>query len=199
MLILFAYANAHGTPYQISLASSEERHSSDFPTNPDETKEGQADGAKSVRQRQRVAEEDLYCRVGTCLESFKDPHVCAKHRKRHFTQIWRCAGPCRTHTVKGGWFARNETLKRHLLFPKLAECKEAALKVLNLGTLPTSSTEWMAPFRDRPERPWGCARFQLTDLQTVKEWLRDPNFAAPPTEPIHSWSSSSQETHRLFS
>ena len=105
-------------------------------------------------------------------------------RKRHFTQIWRCPGPCRTHTVKGGWFARNETLKRHLLFPKFAECKDAAMKVLNLGTLPTSSTEWMAPFRDGPERPWECARFQLTDLQTVKEWLRDPNSAPPLAEPI---------------
>ena len=184
MFILFVHAHAHDTPYQISLASSEEQQSWDSPTNPDETKEEKSNEAKPARQRQRVSEEDLYCRVGTCLESFKDPHVCAKHRKRHFTQIWRCPGPCRTQTVKGGRFARNETLKRHLLFPKFAECKEAALKVLHLATIPTSSNEWMAPFRDGPERPWECAMFQLTDLRTVKEWLRDPNFTAPPAEPI---------------
>jgi len=42
----------------------------------------------------------------------------------------------------------------------------------------------MAPFREGTEHPWECGRFQLTDLQTVKEWLRDPNFTAPPAEPI---------------
>jgi len=42
----------------------------------------------------------------------------------------------------------------------------------------------MAPFREGPERPWECAPFQLTDLQTVKERLADPNFTAPPAEAI---------------
>ena len=174
--------NVHGTPYQVSLASGQ---SSDSPTNPDEIKE-QAAEDQPARRRQRVAEEDLYCRVDTCLESFKDRHVCAKHRRRHFTKVWRCPGPCRTQTTKEGWFARKETLKRHLHFLKFAECKEAALKVLNLEALPTSSTEcqWMAPFREGPERPWECARFQLTDLQTVKERLGDPNFTAPLAELI---------------
>ena len=184
MLTLFALPNAHRTPYQISLATSEERQSSDSPTNPDKTKEGQADGAKPARPRQRVAEEDLYCRVGTCLESFKDSHVCAKHRRRHFTQNWRCPGPCRTETSKEGWFARKETLKRHLHTLTFAECKEAALEVLGLETIPPSGTGWMAPFREGHERPWECAGFQLTDLQTIKEWLRDPNFTAPMAEPL---------------
>ena len=180
MFIRFAHPNAHGTLYQVSLASGQ---SSDSPTNPDEIKE-QAAEDQPARRRRRVAEEDLYCRVDTCLESFKDPHVCAKHRRCHFTQVWRCPGPCRTQTTKEGWFARKETLKRHLHFLKFAECKEAALKVLNLETIPTSRTEWMTPFREGPERPWECGRFQLTDLQTVKGWLGDPNFTAPQAEPL---------------
>ena len=103
---------------------------------------------------------------------------------RHFLQSWRCPGPCRTQTAKGGRFARNETLKRHLFFPKFAECKEEVLRVLRLESIPESSTAWMAPFRDGPERPWECSGFQLTDLETVKERLRDPNFVAPPVAPI---------------
>jgi len=91
---------------------------------------------------------------------------------------------CRTQTTKEGWFVRKETLKRHLHFRKFAECKEAALKVLNLEKFLVSSTEWMAPFRKGTERPWKCGQFQLMDLQTVKEWLRDPNFSAPPAEPL---------------
>jgi len=173
-----------GTQYQISLASGEERQLSDFPTNHDETKEEKADDDEPAHQRQRFAEEELYCRVGACLLSFKDPHVCAKHRRRHFPQIWHCPGPCRTQTTKGGKFARKETLKRHLTFPKHAECKEAVLKALGLETIPASSTAWMTPFRDGPECPWECPGFQLTDLETVKERLRDPNFTPPPAEPI---------------
>jgi hypothetical protein len=176
----------HADGYQISLASSEERQLSEFPINQDEAKEEKSDedGPVARPRQQRFAEEDLYCRIGACPLSFKDPHVCAKHRMRHFRQIWHCPGPCRTQTTKGGMFARKETLKRHLTFPRHAECKEAALKALGLETIPASSTSWIAPFRDGPERPWECPGFQLTDLETVKERLRDPNFTAPPAEPI---------------
>ena len=58
------------------------------------------------------------------------------------------------------------------------------MKVLGLEEIPASSTAWMAPFRDGSERPWECPGFQLTDLKTVKERLRDPNFTAPPAGPI---------------
>ena len=184
--ILFVHVNAHGTLYQTSLASGKGKQPSGSPINSDETKEEQANevkAAKSARPR-RVAEEDLYCRVGTCLESFKDSHACEKHRKCHFEQSWRCPGPCRTKKGKAGWFARKETLKRHLLFPRFADCKEAALKIVGLETVPESGTGWMAPFCERNERAWECPGFELTDLETVKGWLQDPNFRAPPVEPI---------------
>ena len=86
MLILFVHANAHGIPYQTSLASGKGKQPSDSPINSDEIKEEQvneAKAAKPARQR-RVASEDLYCCVGACLGSFKDPHACAKHHKCHF-------------------------------------------------------------------------------------------------------------------
>jgi hypothetical protein len=183
VLILFALANAHGAPYQISPASGKDQQPSDSATNPDESKEGPANEDKPARQR-KVAEEDLYCRVGFCLESFKDLHMCAKHRQRHFDPSWRCPGPCREQSAKDGWFACKETLKRHLLTPSFADCKEEVLRVIGLETLPDSGTGWMGRFCERPERSWECAGFELTDLETVKGWQRDPNFRAPPAKRI---------------
>ena len=185
MLILFAPANAHGTPYQISPASGKDQEPSSSLTSPDEAEGEQANEAKPARQR-RVAEEDLYCRVGFCLQSFEDSNVCAKHRQTHFDPGWRCPGPCRTQTKRGGWFARKETLKRHLDTPTFEDCKEAALKlkVISEATPQESGTGWMDQFCERPERPWECAGFEFTDLETVKGWHRDPNFRAPPAKRI---------------
>ncbi|KAI0295899.1 hypothetical protein B0F90DRAFT_1820227 [Multifurca ochricompacta] len=70
---------------------------------------------------------------------------------------------------KAGRFARRETLKRHLLFPKHAACKEAVLKMLGLESIPVFGLSWMTPFCDGPDRPWESPGFELTDLKTVKE------------------------------
>jgi hypothetical protein len=147
-------------------------------------REEQVDVDKPARQRQRGADEDLYCRVDSCLESFKDAHMCAKHRKCHFHQAWRCPGPCATGATKEGWFARKETLKRHFLSAKFGKCKDAALEVTGLNEIPKAGTAWMGPFCQGPERPWELPGYRLTDLETVKERLRDPNFTAPPAQPI---------------
>ena len=63
---------------------------------------------------------------------------------------------------------------------------EEALKTLGLETLPESGTGsgWMAPFCEGTERSWESPGFKLTDLETVKGWLQDPNFKAPPVQPI---------------
>ena len=37
---------------------------------------------------------------------------------------------------------------------------------------------WMARLRNGPERQWERPGFHLTDLETVKARLRDPNVAA---------------------
>jgi hypothetical protein len=173
--------------YQISLASSGEYQRSDFPTSEDEDddEEDEAeDEDEPMRQRHRVTEENLYCRIGHCLMSFKDPHVCAKHRMRHFNQIWQCPGPCQTRTEKGGKFARRETLKRHLTSGKFVECKAVALMAVGLAAIPASSNAWLDPFRVGPECPWKRPRFPMTDVETVKQRLRDPNYRAPPAERI---------------
>jgi hypothetical protein len=183
VLILFVHTNAHGSPYQISPASGKDQQPSGSPADPDERNEEQANEDKPARQR-KGTEEDLYCRVGFCLQSFKDSHMCTKHRQRHFDPSWRCPGPCREQSKKDGWFARKETLKRHLHTPGFADCREAALKAIGKATLPESDTEWMDQFCERPERPWECAGFEFTDLETVKGWQRDPNFRAPPARRI---------------
>jgi hypothetical protein len=133
--------------------------------------------------RSRFAEEDLYCRIDNCLGLFKTPRVCKNHRKRHFFLVWRCPGPCQTETTKEGWFARDETLRRHLLSPRFARCKDAALQLLGLESIPETGhgSSWMRQFRkEDPERPWESARHRLTDLETVKARLRDPYIAALP-------------------
>ena len=91
-----------------------------------------------------------------------------KHRQRHFPVQWPCPGPCKK-TEKEGKFARDETLKRHLLFPRYAACKKVVLELLNLNSFPVSGSLWLAPLRDGPDRPWEQPDFQLTDLKTVKE------------------------------
>ena len=58
------------------------------------------------------------------------------------------------------------------------------MKIIGEATLPESGTGWMDRFCERPERPWECAGFVLTDLETVKGWQRDPNFRAPPAKAI---------------
>jgi hypothetical protein len=174
-------------PYQISLAFGEERQPSVSPSSGGEGTEetGVQEGDELIpqRPRSRVAERDLYCRVGACLASFKDPRVCMKHRERHFPLAWQCPGPCRTRTANRGRFERGETLKRHLLFPRYASCKDAVLRTLGLESIPTSrsSSAWMAPLRDGPERPWERPGFRLTELETVKARLRDPKFASSPS------------------
>jgi len=114
------------------------------------------------------------CRVGACLASFKDPRVCMKHCARHFPLAWQCPGPYQTRTANRGRFACDETLKRHLLFPSYASCKDAVLRLLGLDSIPASGCGtgvWIVPLRDSPERPWERPGFHLTDLETVKELL----------------------------
>ncbi|KAH9954340.1 hypothetical protein BC827DRAFT_1379522 [Russula dissimulans] len=145
------------------------------------------DDDEPALQHSRFMEEDLYCRVGNCLWAFKDPRICVKHRLRHFPGRWVCPGPCRGESANGGRFARNETLKRHLLYPKNDACRKATLRVLDLGTTPTSGTAWLAPLRDGPERPWESPDFRLTDLNTVKEEkmkVCGSKYGALPTEHI---------------
>ncbi|KAI0247044.1 hypothetical protein BJV78DRAFT_82448 [Lactifluus subvellereus] len=117
-------------------------------------------------RRLKYTEEDLYCRIDDCLWAFDSPRTCLKHRRRHFPVQWLCPGPCKS---KGGKFARDETLKRHLLFPNHVACREAVLTLLGLRSIPVSGTAWMTPLRDGPERPWESPGFRLTDLKTVKE------------------------------
>jgi hypothetical protein len=178
--------------YQISLAPGQERRPSVAPRIDDDKGEAEASGGEDEdelppkRPRSKVAERDLYCRVGACLAFFKDTRRCMKHRARHFPLAWRCPGPCRTSSANRGRFVRDETLKRHLLFPRHASCKDAVLQLLGLESIPVSGrggNGWMAPFRDRPERPWERPGFHLTDLETVKARLRDPNFVASPPAP----------------
>ena len=90
-----------------------------------------------------------------------------KHRQRHFPVQWLCPGPCRE--TEEGKFARDETLKRHLLFPRYEACKKVVLELLELESIPVSGALWLAPLRDGPDRPWESPDFQLTDLKTVKE------------------------------
>lgn len=136
-----------------------------------------ADGEEPTSRRSRYAEEDLYCRVEDCLWVSKHPQACAKHRLTHFPGSWVCPGPCKgesADSAQGGCarFARDETLKRHLQFPKNAPCAEVVQKVLNLRTIPCSGTAWLAPLCDGPERPWESPDFELTDLKTVKEKIK---------------------------
>ncbi|KAI9434253.1 hypothetical protein H4582DRAFT_2081306 [Lactarius indigo] len=119
-------------------------------------------------RRSKYSEEDLYCRIDGCLWAFNDPRTCMKHRQRHFPVRWICPGPCKK-TEKEGKFARDETLKRHLLFPRYAACKKVVLKRLGLQSVPASGALWLAPLRDGPDRPWESPDFQLTDLKMIKE------------------------------
>jgi len=79
-------------------------------------------------------------------------------------------------------FARDETLRRHLVSPGFASCKDAVLQLLGLQSIPATGRgmTWMTSLRDGPERPWECGGFHLTDLETVKARLRDPHVAASP-------------------
>jgi hypothetical protein len=88
---------------------------------------------------------DLYCRVGACLASLKHPSVCMKHRAGHFPLAWRCPGPCQTRSANRGVCSRAMRLKRHLLFPRNASCKDAVLRLLGLESIPASGrgTAWM--------------------------------------------------------
>ncbi|KAI9454740.1 hypothetical protein BJY52DRAFT_704761 [Lactarius psammicola] len=135
-------------------------------------------------RRSKYSEEDLYCRIDDCLWAFNDPRTCMKHRQRHFPVQWPCPGPCKK-TEKEGKFARDETLKRHLLFPRYAACKKVVLNLLDLESIPSSGALWLAPLRDGPDRPWESPDFQLTDLKTVKERkmnVRDSTKAPSPAE-----------------
>lgn len=151
---------AHGTPYQISLALGEGQQPTDSPSNLDAKED--VDEGKPARQRQRVAEEDLDCCVDTCLLSFKNPHVCVKHRMRHFIPELALTRAVQDPDGQGG---HNEMLKRHLFFPKYAKCKEEALRILRLESIPASNTAWTTPFCGGPVRPWEYPGFQLTDLE----------------------------------
>jgi hypothetical protein len=146
--------------------------------------EAEAEGELAPqRPRSRFAEEDLYCRIKNCLGVFKTRRICMNHRARHFSLVWRCPGPCQTNTTKQGLFARDETLRKHLLSPRFARCKDAALQSLGLESIPETGhgSSWMRQFRKgHPDRPWERAGFQLTDLETVKKRLRDPYIAALP-------------------
>ncbi|KAF8274669.1 hypothetical protein EI94DRAFT_1712846 [Lactarius quietus] len=124
--------------------------------------------ASRPSRRTKYSEEDLYCRIDDCLWAFDDPRTCMKHRQRHFPVQWLCPGPCKK-TDKEGKFARDETLKRHLLFPRYAACKKAVLELLDLDSIPVSGSHWLAPLRDGPDRPWESLDFQLADLRTVKK------------------------------
>ncbi|KAH9966944.1 hypothetical protein BGW80DRAFT_1462278 [Lactifluus volemus] len=146
-------------------------------------------------KRSKYTEEDLYCRIDDCLWAFDNPRTCLKHRRRHFPVQWLCPGPCKT---KGGKFARDETLKRHLLYSSNVDCKEAVLRLLGLRDIPDSGTAWMAPLRDGPERPWESPGFRLTDLNTVKEnkmKLRDSN-KTDETPSLTSYESSRRRRYK---
>lgn len=163
--------------HQSLLSPSDEEEEEEDGNDDDE-----CDYEEPAPQRLRFTEEDLYCRIGSCLWAFKDPRMCTKHRHRHFPYPWYCPGPCREVSTKKGRFARNETLKRHLCFEKNGACREAVLKVLKLKNFPLPGSAWLAPLRDGPERPWEIPGFQLTDLKTVKEnimKLRNSDCAAP--------------------
>jgi hypothetical protein len=102
-----------------------------------------------------------------------------RHRARHFKVAWRCPGPRRNSAPNEGKFARDETLRRHLLFPRFARCKDAVKQLLGLKSISSSGNmDWMIPLREGLERPWEGAEVHLTDLDTVKERLRDPHAAA---------------------
>ena len=119
-------------------------------------------------QRTKYSEEDLYCRVDDCLWAFDNPRICMKHRQRHFPVQWSCPGPC-NKSEKEGKFARDETLKRHLLYPRYAACQKVVLDLLGLRSIPVSGSLWLTPLRDGPDRPWESPNFQLTDLKKIKE------------------------------
>jgi len=159
-------------------------HSPHYPE--EEADEYDDDDEEPALKHSKPREEDLYCRVGNCLWAFKDPRVCLKHRLRHFPGRWVCPGPCSGESTNGGRFARNETLKRHLLYPKNDACRKAALQLLDLATIPASGAAWLAPLCDGPE-PWESPDFRLTDLKTVKEEkmkVCDTKYHALPTEHI---------------
>ncbi|KAN0138779.1 hypothetical protein V8E53_003167 [Lactarius tabidus] len=140
--------------------------------------------ASRPSRRTKYSEEDLYCRIDDCLWAFDDPRTCMKHRQRHFQVQWSCPGPCKK-TEKEGKFARDETLKRHLLFPRYAACKKVVLDLLGLHSIPVSGSLWLTPLRDGPDRPWESPTFQLTDLKTIKERkenARDSTRAPSPAE-----------------
>ena len=107
-----------------------------------------------------------------------------KHRNRHFPEQWTCPGPC-PKTEKEGKFARAETLRRHLLFPRYAACKKVVLERLSLTSIPVTGSLWLTPLRDGPDRPWESPDFQLTDLKKVKKRktnARDSTEAPSPAE-----------------
>jgi hypothetical protein len=105
------------------------------------------------RRRSRFAEEDLYCRVGACLEFFKTPRVCMNHRARHFALPWECPGSCQEWTANLGKFARHETLKQHLELLRFSKCRDTAPQLLGLESIPATGygMRWMAGFI--PQRP----------------------------------------------
>jgi hypothetical protein len=91
------------------------------------TKKGKEDELAPQRT-QDSQRRDPHCRrVGTCLWSVKVPHAP------------RLALLQPVQSKRGGWgvvdkFARGETLKRHLLFPKSTpKCKDAVLRAQALG------------------------------------------------------------------
>ena len=169
-------------PYQISLALGQPSVSPRIDVEEAATGSEAEDGLAPERPiRSRVTEGDRYCRVGACLEFFKDAQACMKHRTRHFPLAWQCPGPCRTRSKTRGKFVRGETLKRHFTSPRFAGCKDAVLRLLKLDSIPSSGRGgmgWMARLRNGPERQWERPGFHLTDLETVKARLRDPNVAA---------------------
>jgi hypothetical protein len=173
------------TPYQISVAPGQLSVSpiNDGDEEAEATGSEAEDGLAPRGPRSKYTEEDLYCRIGDCLAYFKTPFVCMKHRERHFPVAWQCPGPCQTQTTNRGRFTRDETLRRHLEFPRFARCKDTVLQLFRLQSISPSETGgmgWMAPLRDGPERPWEQAGFHLTDLETVKARLQDPHVAALP-------------------
>lgn len=112
----------------------------------------------------------------TCMPRRCLPRVLQRPARMHETLRTplpsRLAVPRRT--ANRGRFACDETLKRHLLFPSYASCKDAVLRLLGLDSIPASGCGtgvWIVPLRDSPERPWERPGFHLTDLETVKELL----------------------------
>jgi hypothetical protein len=125
--------------------------------------------------------EDLYCRIDDCIGSFKSPRVCKNHCKRHFSLVWRCPGPCQTESKKAGWFARDETLGRHLLSPRCARCKDKALQLLGLesisatghGSQPVGSPvkQSIASVRTSPAGVWSLGRHWGKEASSVSAQL----------------------------